>query len=441
MKKIVAGVAAILGVAALAVPFGSGLVMERMVRETLGNLNAVYAERGQDIRADIVRYDRGYSSSELEWKITFGKMKAIYGVDEVVFVERAGHGMGGIVSSTSLEKNSWYTDFVNGRLGGRDPLHITTKFRLNGAVEATVALDAFDFRTEQDAMTVRPGRVTLATDQTFKKFTAEASWEGMAVAGKFEVGGASLHSDLTMISPYIWEGMVSMALHKAEASQGAEHFDLSKLKVDYLLKYDRERNMLAASTEYGVDSLNIGAEKIDQVFARIGINGVNGRGYEEFMKLYTATMANLLGDIVAARNDPARINRAIERRMAGIGMQIVAAGEKLLTQGLELRVSDFHVRVPEGEITGDALLGLKKDMTFAQFIPVINQPALALEIFTLKSAVSLPEKLVGDAQMLFAPIYPGMQGGLFVKDGLNIHHKAETRDGKLYVNDQEVALQ
>ncbi len=441
MKKIVVGVVAILGIAALGVPFGSGLVMERMVRETLGNLNTMYTESGQDISAEIVRYDRGYSSSEIEWKIKFGRMKAIYGVDEVVFVERAEHGMSGIVSNTSLEKNSWYTDFVSGRLGGKDPLHITTKFRFNGEVEATVALDAFVFQAEQDSFAVRPGKVMLASDQTFKRFVTDASWEGMDVAGKFGVGGASLKSDLTKISPYIWEGKVSMAAQKVEATEGIKHFDLTNLMIDYLLKYDKDRNKLSASAEYGVDSLNVGAQKIDKVFARTGINEVDGKGYEEFMKLYTATMAALLGDIVAAKDDPAKMNQVIERRMAVIGIQIVAAGEKLLTQGLELRISDLHVQVPEGEIKGDVLLGLKKDMTFAQFIPVVNQPALALEIFTLKSAVSLPEKLVGDAEILFAPVYPGMRGGLFVKDGVNIHHKAEIRDGKLYLNDQEVVLQ
>jgi hypothetical protein len=79
-------------------------------------------------------------------------------------------------------------------------------------------------------------------------------------------------------------------------------------------------------------------------------------------------------------------------------------------------------------------------MTFAQFIPVANQPDLALEILSLKSAASLPEKLVGDASMLLAPFYPGMQTGLFVKDGESIRHTAETKDGKLFLNDNEVVL-
>jgi len=41
---------------------------------------------------------------------------------------------------------------------------------------------------------------------------------------------------------------------------------------------------------------------------------------------------------------------------------------------------------------------------------------------------------------MVTPLYPGMQTGLFVKDGGNLVHAAETIDGKLIVNDQEVIL-
>ena len=126
--------------------------------------------------------------------------------------------------------------------------------------------------------------------------------------------------------------------------------------------------------------------------------------------------------------------------MAEVGFQIVAAGEKLLTKGLELQISDLHLQLPDGEITGDVTISLKKDMTFTQFLPVVSQPALALEIISLKSHVTLPEKLVGDAPMLFAPVYPGMQTGIFVKIGQSAEHKAETRDGKLFLNDKELVL-
>ncbi|MBU1567808.1 MAG: YdgA family protein [Proteobacteria bacterium] len=440
MKKIIIGVVVILGIALLAVPFGSGLVMERIVREALSNLNAVYAKSGHDVSAEIVRYDRGYSSTEIEWKIKFGRLKALYGVDEVIFIDRAEHGISSIVSKTSLEKNGWYKDFINNKLAGKDPLHITTNYKLAGGVEVTTAIDTFAIQVENKTFAVKPGKVVVDCDKEFKKFNTEASWEGLAVAEDMSIGGISMKSVLTMISPYIWDGNVSMVMQNMQITEGGEAFDLANLKVEYFLNYDKEQKKLSAKAEYGVDSINFGPDKITKIFARIGINGVDAKGYEEFMKLYTATVSAILGDVTAAKDDPEKMKQVLEQKMAMVGFQMVAAGEKLLTKGLELKISDIHVQLPDGEITGDVAISLKKDMTFSQFIPVVNQPALVLEIISLKSNATLPEKLVGDAPMLFTPVYPGMQTGLFVKNGQEAQHKAETRDGKLFLNDKELVL-
>lgn len=48
--------------------------------------------------------------------------------------------------------------------------------------------------------------------------------------------------------------------------------------------------------------------------------------------------------------------------------------------------------------------------------------------------------LVGENPKLLAPPFPGMQTGLFVKNGDNLIHQAETVDGKLIVNNKQLAL-
>jgi uncharacterized protein YdgA (DUF945 family) len=442
MKKIVIGVVVILIVAGLCSPFISGMVMERVVREAFGNLNQMYTDSGHDVSVEIVRYDRGFRTSEIEWRIKFGRLKAVYNIDEVVFVDRAEHGLTGIVTKTSLAKNQWYTDYVNGKLAGKDPLHITTSYKMTGEIESTTAVDAFAIQTEKETFTVKPGSVTVASDKEFKKFSSRALWEGMAVADKFVLSGLSLNSDLTMISPYIWDGQAHFVMQsvKAKGEGDLDQMDLANLKINYLLSYNKEQNSLSAKAEYGADSITAGPEKIDNIFARLGVSGLNAGRFEEFMKLYTSTMNTFLGEMANAQDNPEKMKVIIEQQMATIGFQMVAAGEKLLTKGLEFQISDLHLQTSEGEIKGDVTVGLKKDMTFAQFIPVANQPDLALEILSLKSAASLPEKLVGDASMLLAPFYPGMQTGLFVKDGESIRHTAETKDGKLFLNDNEVVL-
>ena len=440
MKKISIAVVVVFAVAALAAPFGCGVVMERMVRQAFDNMNKRYADTGHDVSAEIVRFDRGYTSSEIEWKIKFGRLKALYNVDEVVFIDRAEHGFGGIVSKTSLEKNPWYTDFVKNKLAGKDPLQISTNYKFSGGIETSVAVDAFTLQVENQTIAVKPGRVVVAGDKDFKQFTSDGTWEGMAVAEQFSLGGAALKSSLTMMSSFIWDGNVTMTLQNAHFQEGGENVDLTNMKLEYFLHFDKEANKLSAKAEYGVEGLQAGPDKVSNVFARLGINGVDAKGYEEFMKLYTATVSSILGDINNAKNDPEKMKQVLESKMTAVGFQLVAAGEKLLTKGLELQISDLHLQLPDGEIKGDITVSLLKDMTFAQFIPVAGQPALALDIIALKSNASLPEKLVGDAPMLFAPMYPGMQSGIFVKESPNVLHTAETKDGKLFLNGKEVLL-
>ena len=156
------------------------------------------------------------------------------------------------------------------------------------------------------------------------------------------------------------------------------------------------------------------------------------------MQLYTEMANTILQEITAAEDDPEKMKTVFQEQMGRTQFQMMTAYESLLKKGLEFQISDLHAQLPSGEVKGDAVLSLNKDMTFAQFIPLVHQPELVVDVFSLKSDVSLPAELVGDNPDLLSPIYPGMQTGLFVKNGENLTHKAETRDSKLYLNGLEV---
>jgi uncharacterized protein YdgA (DUF945 family) len=440
MKKLIYGVVAVLGVGALAVPFGGGMVMERVVRDGVAKMNAQYAESGHDLKAEIVRYDRGYASSEVEWKIDFGKMKGLYGIDGVVFVDRASHGYGGIVSRTSLEKNPWYMNFVKDKLGGKDPLSLSTRYHFSGGMETTATIEAFTLQADNLAVAVKPGQTTFAFDKEFKKINSRGSWQGLSVGEQLNLGQVSLAADLTMISPFIWDGTAKMTLATMTIKEEGNTVDLADAKLAYQSTYDSAAKTLSIVADYRVASLAAGPDKLNNFGAKFAVKGLNAAGYEEFMKLYTKTVGAMAGDLVAAKDDPTAVQRAMEQKMAAVGLPLMTAGEKLLTKGLEFQLADLHVGLPDGEVKGDVLLTLKKDMTFAQFIPLAGQPKLALEIFSLSSNFNIPEKLVADLPMLFIPVYQGMPSGLFILNGETATHKAETRDGKLYLNDKEFVL-
>lgn len=438
MKKIIVGVLLLIIIAGVGVPFVNGLLMEKVVKRSFSNLNTMYSDTGADVSTEIIRYDRDIFSTEIEWKLKLGSLKTIYGVDEIIFVDRADHGFTGIVSTTSLEKNKWFTDFVSNKLDGKNPLAITTEYNLSGQFVSTVTLDAFILPVDDEVVEIKAGKAVFGCDEELKNFNSEASWEGFSVPEKMKVDGISITSRLEKISTYVWDGTLSFGIEKSKIEGNLEQFELLNFKGDYSLDVDQEENTLSVVTTLGADHFLAGPEKVDDAFVRIGLVNLNIQGFEEFMKLYTEMANTVLKDIASAEDDPEKMKTIFQDQMARTQFQMISAYERLLKKGLEFQISDLHAQLPEGEVKGDVVLSLNKDMTFAQFVPLLNQPGLVSEIFSLESEVSLPAVLVGDNPMLLSPIYSGMQTGLFVKDGANLVHKAETRDAQLYLNGLEV---
>ena len=440
MKKIIITIVLIIIIVGVGIPFFSGLMMERIVKQSFGDINRVYADTGSDVSIEISQYDRGFSSSRIEWKIKLGVLKAFYGIEEIVFVDRAGHGFTSIVSKTSLEKNKWFTDFVNNKLDGKNPLDIKTEYKFSGKIESTLILDAFSFKDGSDVIKIRSGQMFSILDKDVKNIFSKMTWAGCQVPGKIRMDTLSFNSKIKKISTYIWDGNFSFAVKNIETDDSKEQFELTNLNCDYTLDYNKEEHLLSVGMGYGIDSIKSGQDYINNAFVRIGLNQMDAAGCEDFLKLYSRIMNDVMGQIARSQHDPDTMKKAIEKQMSAIGFQMLGVYEKFLKKGFEIQISDLRAQLPQGNIKGDVTLSLKKDMTMAQFIPIMIQPAAVLDIFLLKSDVSLPCELVGDYQWLLTPVYPGMQTGLFIKDGDNLIHKAETRDGKLLLNGNQVLL-
>ncbi len=440
MKKIIIGFVFLIIVAGAGAPFINGLIMENIVRESLGNVNTMYADTASGVSVEIINYDRNYASTEIEWKMKLGSLKAVYGVDEIIFIERASHGFTGIVSETSLEKNIWFSHLVNDKLDGKNPLAITTEYSLSGQINSVIALDAFALPVEDEVVEIKAGKVLFSCDKDFKKFSSEVSWAGFSVADKLQADGISITSDLDRLSPYLWDGSFFFGIEKGQIAEGTEVLDLTNLKIDYSLDVDEDESRLSVVTSIGFDSMSAGPEKVDNAFVRIGSVNMDVQGFEEFVKVY-AEMANaVLKDVAEAENNPEQAKTALQEKLIQTRFQFITAYEKLLKQGLEFQISDLHAQLPTGEVQGDLVLSLNKDMTLAQFIPLMNQPALILDILSLQSNFTLPAELAGGNPMLLAPIFSGMPTGLFVKEGEKLTHQAETIEGKLFLNGREVRL-
>jgi uncharacterized protein YdgA (DUF945 family) len=440
MKKVILAVLLIGIVVIIGAPFANGLIMERVVKHASSDINKLYADTGQGLSIEIIDYNRGYGSSRIKWKIVMGKLQKIYGIDEIVVVEEAKHGYTGVISKSSLDENKWFKKLIDEELNGKNPVAITTRYNLLGNIESTCVLDAFTVQDGDHVMKIKPARMVFTCTKGLKSFASQGNWDGMAIADQFDIDSFSFKSDAKRISSYIWDGKGSFKVQHAKATADDANIDVANLKCDFTMGFDEPGNTVSLGVNYSTDHFDTGDKRIENAAIHIGINKMDARGYENFMKVYTQIVNDTMDAMEQTQNDPQEMQAAMQRQMQSNSLQFVAAFEKILKEGFEINISDLKATLPEGQIVGHFALGLKKDMTMAQFIPILSQPSLALDIFSLHSDMRLPASLAGDGSKLFTPLYPGMQTGLFEREGESMVHKAKTRDGKLYLNGQEVFL-
>lgn len=438
MKKVIAGIAGMVVLALVCAPYVNGLIMEKIVRQTQQDLNTLYAETGSGITIEIMNYDRGFATSDIEWKIKLGTMSALYGINEILLTDHAKHGLTGVESTTSLARNKWFTDIVDSKLDGQNPLHITTRYCLTGSIQATINLDAFTMEEGNETVVFRPAKIVVDTDKGLRRLRTDAKWEGLQAGGRAKVDGFSIESELSKISTYIWDGDIEYDIGTILIDDPQQQLELQAFKGKYELDYENANNTLSISGDCSIAKLDVGRASITDMFLRLKINNIDARGYEEFMEIYTRSMHAVLNDLSVMHGNAEEMEEAVQKRIASVSLQMMAAYEKLLKKGLEIQVTDLHAQVPEGEIKGNLELLLKRDITFAQLAAIAAQPAMAFDLISLKTFLSFPRELAGNNPNLVVPVYPGMQTGFFMVDGDNLVHSSETRDGKLFLNEYEV---
>ncbi len=440
MKKIGIAIVFIILIAGIGSPIFSGIMMERVVTESFEDMNKMYADRGSDVALEIIRYDRNFLSSEIEWKINLGSLNTFYGIDDIVLVERADHGFSGVTAKTSLEKNKWFSDWVENKLDGKNPLDIETRYEVLGNIESTISLKGFSITENDEVINILPAQLSVQSDIDFNKFTSHGSWDGLSVPEKLKVDAISFDSKLDKISNFVWQGDTSITATQATLNDNQNHIAFSNFKCRYNMDYDKEEKSLSLGMEYGIDSFKTQEDEITDAFIRLGINRVDAQGYEDFVTFYSTEVNKIMKKIAGSQQTPYEMTQMMEDELLKIGPRLIGPAEQLLKKGLEIEIAGLKAQLPQGNIKGDLSLSLNKDMTMAQFIPIAMQPGAALDIFSLKTDITLPSKLTGDNPALLAPAFDGMQTGLFLKEGDNLIHTAETRDGKLFVNEKEVVL-
>ncbi|MFA5903496.1 MAG: hypothetical protein WC836_06135, partial [Desulfobacula sp.] len=122
------------------------------------------------------------------------------------------------------------------------------------------------------------------------------------------------------------------------------------------------------------------------------------------------------------------------------GFEWLGICEKLLKKNLEIEVSKFKTQLPEGNIEAAARISVEKDVPLAGLISLIISPSKVLDYISLKSYIILPKMINPKDQRLLFPLFPGMATGLFIMEEDHLIHRAQTRDGILFLNEKEVLV-
>lgn len=438
MKKLIVVVLLIIVIAA-GLPFLNGVLLERVLKNSVDMANAMQADNPFGYSIEIVNYKRSYTATDLELKLDMGILKDIYGIDSIVINENAKHGFIGVRSTTSLKGNEWYDSFIEERLNGQDPLHIETFYSLLGGIESDVRLDAFSTNIENIALNIKKAEIKVMSDKSLQNYNISGNWQGFDIDKKFSVNEVSIGMNMEMVTQSLWDGDADINIKSVDVTDKGQNVKISDLNIETESNVNQDANTMGLDIYYDISSIRSGDKNIEDITLHMGLNGLKIDALEEFRKTYFDFVSQIVPKL--AINDPSKLNNEqMRKEIAQMNLKMVAAYEKLLREGLELQVSDVHVKLPQGEVKGDVTLRLLKDMTFAQFLPFINQPEGLYDALYLKTYISLPVALVGENPQLTMPPVPEMKTGFFIKNGDFLVNRMETKDGKLILNDNVVPL-
>ncbi|MCF6246055.1 MAG: YdgA family protein [Desulfobacula sp.] len=440
MKKGFAVLGLLLILAGVGFPFFKGIVLERVIRQTVDDINLAYADSGQKAVIEIQEYDRRYSDSTIEWKLHLGTFKDVLGIEELILLDHVDHGYSKTVSSTSLEKNNWFKNFQNQNFNGENPVTIKTVYSLFGDIGSKIELASFSIKKGENAIQIKPGILNLKFIKKLKQIICQLSWEGI-VFGKQHLTNVRFATQMDKVSKGIWSGTASFSVDSIISDDGSHFFEIKNFTTEYSLGYQKEPSTVSIGVTLGMDQFESSPMDIKNAAIQFGIKHLDAKGFEELVVLNTQMNARLMEKVLVLKDDPHAVAKEVQSQTKRLGREMIENMETFLRQGLEVSLSDFHAQIPQGEIKANMVLGLKKTMTLSGFLPLLMNPSYAMDIFSLKSDIQIPYTLVGYQKGLLYPLIPGMQTGLFITQGENLVHRARIRDGKLFLNQKEVILE
>ena len=424
--------------AGLGFPFIKGMVLERAVRQSIDELNQDYTGEAHGTRIEILAWDKGWKRSTVTWRIQSAALSAASGIDHLILVDGVDHGYSSkIVSATDFTKNSWYKKGMERFLDGKNPLTVQTMYTLAGDIRSKVNIKAFSTIRGTDAIAVKSGSAVVQWQQKEKRLNAQLLWDGFKIDGKLGLGKVKLTASVAKTDRLIWEGTNDFSIDSAIMTHDDHSRSFKNFSARYTISYNETNTTVSIHAKAGLDLLASGREDIRNMGVTLELKNLDSRAIERIIESNRMETSDWV-TILSHSKGP---DQVVQNWLEGLRQALTDNWELFLKKGCEVHIKGLTATLVEGNISADMSLGLKKSMTLTGFLPVLMRPSKIADIFLLDSRISIPYQLVGYKPYLLEPFLDIMPTGLFVGDGPDLVHQAQIRNGKLFLNQQEVVLE
>jgi len=441
MKKLLIILICLAAVCAAGLPIANGIITERTIKAAVEENNNKAAKTGTGFRMKILEYDRGLFSSRIKWCIENPNAFPRYETAQLVLVDQGAHGFFSVNSQTSLEENPWYMQWVNTRLNGKDPLSIQSRFSLTGTMDSTIQMNAFSIENKKKIVDVHALNLDVSTGKGFETLDANGRWEGLSQGSELVIGPVTFTSDLYQLTDMIWAGKNTCSLEQLRINDGkSDPVGLSGLTINFDTSASEDKKSITMATDFHVDRIELGGKSLSNWAATLKLKQMDTASFEQLMVLYSDIMTQAGQRLEKTGVNPDDFQETLKIEMARNTPQLMSALNGLLKKGLGMEITGLDIDLPEGKVSGNLDLSLKKDLDPSNIFIFAIQPDMMFSFFDLDAQLSLPYALAGGMPNLTEPLLPGMATGLFVIQGdllsLDMHIKEE----KLFLNGYQVVL-
>ncbi len=390
-------------------PLAVGQIGQNVITDGLTHLS------NQDVAAELVDYDRGYLSSQVQTRYTvvnqaLKQQLVSEGLPTEILVDSAlSHGLVGISAVST------FPQYPN------SPLVIHSTTQLNGTTSVTTTLDDWHYQT-QGADSVA---ISILSSELKGKATAlgEASYEVSipSIAMNFSTGEKLLLSNLKgegqgKYDSGFWVGKQSAKFEnlRAETDSGYTLIDLSNTSYDFESQLDSATSRFTSNHKVNIEKLYADGSEVNNMKVDFTLGDLDSASFLALSNIYQSN-PNL------SAND-------IERAMPHI--------DTLFSQGFFVSMDPMSMKLGEGELSSKMMIKIPQGTDNVPQDPSVVLPALTGDIEAFVS-----NQLVTDIPAIRQGIDELMVMEMITQKPEGYQFNAQIKDGNLvFSNGNQVPL-